>query len=91
MMKIYHIDFIIEFKPKNGPIFFRDGRVSVSKDMIFISGAGSRPKAPVTEGGNRRDWFPGVRGPRAASSADWNHTIRDAYENRRQVYERTYF
>jgi len=45
--------------------------------LFFIIGAGCRPKAPVaeggpigfTDGGNRRDWFPGVRGPRAASCA----------------------
>jgi hypothetical protein len=44
-------------------------------------GAGCRPEVPVAErgpvgfsdGGNRRDWFPEVRGPRAASCAEWNH------------------
>jgi hypothetical protein len=41
-------------------------------------GAGGRPEASVAEGGpvgfsdggNRRDWFPGVRGLRAASNAE---------------------
>ena len=40
-----------------------------------LSGTECRPRAPVAEGGpvglsdggNRRDWFPGVRGQRAAS------------------------
>jgi hypothetical protein len=50
-------------------------------------GAGCRPEASVAErgpvgfsdGGNRRDWFPGVRGPRAASCAEWNNINGDAY------------
>jgi hypothetical protein len=30
--------------------------------------------------GNRRDWFPGVRGPRAASCAhNKDHILRDSY------------
>jgi len=48
--------------------------------------AGGRPKAPVAEGGpvvfdggNRRDWFPGVRGPRAASCDQRNHENRNDY------------
>jgi len=48
---------------------------STSKYGIFMMDAGGRPEAPVAEegpvgfsdGGNRRDWFPGVRGRRAAS------------------------
>jgi hypothetical protein len=54
----------------------------ISKYVIFMMCAGGRPKAPVAEGGpvdlsdggNRRDWFPGVRGPRAASCDTWNQT-----------------
>jgi hypothetical protein len=50
-------------------------------------GAGCRLEAPVAEGdslgfsdgGNRRDWFPRVRGPRAASCAEWNHINKDAF------------
>jgi rubrerythrin len=42
---------------------------SISKHVIFIRGAGSRPKAPVAERGNRRDWFLGVRGIRTTSGA----------------------
>ena len=42
----------------------------ISKCVIFMMCAGGRPEAPVAEegpvglsdGGNRRDWFPGVRG-----------------------------
>ena len=60
---------------------------STSKYEIFMMCAGGRPEAPVAEegpigfadGGNRRDWFPGVRGPRAASCATCNHTNGDIY------------
>jgi len=57
------------------------------EDPGIAAGTGGRPEAPVAEGGpvgfsdggNRRDWFPGVRGLRAASSAEWNHTNGNAY------------
>jgi len=60
-----------------------------------LLGAGGRPEAPVAEGGpvgfsdggNRRDWFPGVRGLRATSSAEWNHTNGNAYRDFRGVDE----
>jgi hypothetical protein len=50
-------------------------------------GGGCRPEAPIAERepigfsgeGNRRDWFAGVRGPRAASCAAGNHQDEDAY------------
>jgi len=51
-------------------------------------GVGGRPKAPVAEGGpvvfdgeNRRDWFPGVRGMRAAPCAQLYH-IKNAIFNK---------
>ena len=55
--------------------------------VIFMMCAGGRPEAPVAEGrpvgfsdgGNRRDWFPGVRGPRVASCTILNHTNGDTY------------
>jgi hypothetical protein len=65
----------------------------ISKYVIFMIGAGCRPEAPVaergpvgfSEGGNRRDWFPGVRRPRAASCAEWNHINGDAIGNLLQL------
>ena len=36
-------------------------------------------KIGFSDGGNRRDWFPGVRGRRAASCATWNHTNGEVY------------
>jgi nicotinamidase-related amidase len=50
-------------------------------------GAGCCPRAPVAERGpvgfsgewNRRDWFPGVRRPGAASCAEWNQLDGDAH------------
>ncbi len=56
----------------------RQGLGSISIFVILMMCAGSRPPSPRSgrgtrrffpDGGNRRDWFPGVRGPRAASGA----------------------
>jgi hypothetical protein len=52
-----------------------------------MMGAGGFPGAPVAEGrpvdffdgGNRRDWFPGVRGPREVSCTQLNHINGGAY------------
>jgi hypothetical protein len=43
------------------------------------------PESPRSGRGNRRDWFPGVRGPRVACGASKNHTIRDAYRCKRVI------
>jgi len=40
---------------------------------------GFEPNGPSLDGGNRRDWFPGVRGPRAAPGAHQNHTNAHVY------------
>jgi len=49
--------------------------------QFFFRCQASLGRGPVgfSDGGNRRDWFPGVRGPRAASSAEGNHTHGNAY------------
>ena len=62
------------------------GAPDTFSNVRFSLGTGGRPAAPVAEGGpvgftaggNRRDWFPGVRGLRAASSAEGNHTNGNA-------------
>jgi hypothetical protein len=69
---------------------------SISKYVVFMIGAGCRPEAPVAErgpvgfsdGGNRRDWFPRVRGPRAASCAEWNHITEMLTPRRNELTHR---
>jgi hypothetical protein len=84
-------------------VYEKDGlrlsRGSISKYAIFMIGVGCRPEAPVAErgpvgfsdGGNRRDWFPGVQGPRAASYAEWNHINGDAYLSHSKFDKETLF